>query len=133
MVKKMKLNEFSVNNYRSITNANKIKLQDFTVLVGKNNEGKSNLLKALNVAMNVLMNNSRSHYYSYDKIYDWEKDFPFQLKQRSKGLTSIFSMKSMHSRRCIGMSSFLSTCFNVDTLYRHNTRFIVSSLHIHNG
>ncbi len=47
----MKLVEFSVTNYRSITVANKIKLHDCTVLVGKNNEGKSNLLNALNVAM----------------------------------------------------------------------------------
>ena len=45
----MKLVEFSVTNFRSITH--KIKLQDMTVLVGKNNEGKSNLLTALNVAM----------------------------------------------------------------------------------
>lgn len=36
----MKLVEFSVSNYRSITSAHKIKLQNFTVLVGKNNEGK---------------------------------------------------------------------------------------------
>ena len=47
----MDLIEFSVTNFRSITTAHKIKLQDFTVLVGKNNEGKSNLLNALNAAM----------------------------------------------------------------------------------
>ena len=52
----MKLVEFSVSNYRSITSAHKIKLQNFTVLVGKNNEGKSNLLTAMNVAMKALMN-----------------------------------------------------------------------------
>ena len=39
----MKLNKFSVTNYRSITRNSKITLQDFTVLVGKNNEGKSNM------------------------------------------------------------------------------------------
>lgn len=31
----MDLIEFSVTNFRSITTAHKIKLQDFTVLVGK--------------------------------------------------------------------------------------------------
>ena len=39
----MKLKKFSVTNYRSITRTSNIILQDFTVLVGKNNEGKSNL------------------------------------------------------------------------------------------
>ena len=91
----MKLIEFSVNNYRSITQANRIKLQDFTVLVGKNNEGKSNLLKALNVAMQVLTNNNSAsnRYIPEDDAYVWERDFPFQLKDRRNGLTSIFSLR----------------------------------------
>ena len=42
----MKLSAFSVTNYRSITSANKIKLDDLTILLGKNNEGKSNIIKA---------------------------------------------------------------------------------------
>ncbi len=50
----MKLVEFSVTNFRSITKAHKINLQDMTVLVGKNNEGKSNLLTALNIAMRAI-------------------------------------------------------------------------------
>lgn len=51
----MKLVEFSVTNFRSITKAHKINLQDMTVLVGKNNEGKSNLLTALNIAMRAIL------------------------------------------------------------------------------
>ena len=47
----MQLVNFSVTNYRSITKAHKINLQNITVLVGRNNEGKSNILMALNVAM----------------------------------------------------------------------------------
>lgn len=43
----MKLSDFSVNNYRSITTARKIPTKNMTVLVGKNNEGKSNILSAL--------------------------------------------------------------------------------------
>lgn len=35
----MKLSDFSVVNYRSITTARKIKTNNMTVLVGKNNEG----------------------------------------------------------------------------------------------
>lgn len=97
----MKLIEFSVTNYRSITQANKIKLQDFTVLVGKNNEGKSNLLRAMNVAMTVLMEHIDtriplkiySRKFSNRNVYSWDKDFPFQYKNRKKGLTSIFSLR----------------------------------------
>jgi len=51
----MKLVDFSVTNFRSITKAYKISLKNLTVLVGKNNEGKSNLLTALNIAMRAMM------------------------------------------------------------------------------
>ena len=50
----MKLASFSVTNYRSITTAHKIRTNNMTVLVGKNNEGKSNILRALTLAMNVM-------------------------------------------------------------------------------
>ena len=94
----MKLLTFSVTNYRSITKAHKINLEAFTVLLGKNNEGKSNLLTALNVAMEILLEHSlrttvikprstRNH------IYEWERDFPIQLQNRKKGLESIFKLE----------------------------------------
>lgn len=89
----MDLIEFSVTNYRSITVAHKIKLYDTTVLVGKNNEGKSNLLNALNVAMTIMMN----HYNRTPRVrvidYDWERDFPIQYQERKQGLDSIFKLK----------------------------------------
>ena len=50
----MKLISFSVSNYRSITRAHKIKLHDLTILVGKNNEGKSNIIKAISLSMNIM-------------------------------------------------------------------------------
>ena len=50
----MKLSDFSVVNYRSITTARKIKTNNMTVLVGKNNEGKSNILRALTLAMDIM-------------------------------------------------------------------------------
>ena len=49
----MLLKKFSVTNYRSITNAT-VSLGDFTVLVGKNNEGKSNLLRAIDTSMSII-------------------------------------------------------------------------------
>ena len=95
----MKLVNFSVTNYRSITNAHKINLQNFTILVGKNNEGKSNLLKALSVAMKVLMHYGRTsdpyffRYRYWRSIYDWNRDFPIQYQGRMRGLESIFKLE----------------------------------------
>ncbi len=92
----MKLVEFSVSNYRSITTAHKIKLKNLTVLVGKNNEGKSNLLRALNVAMSAVVVHSRQRIARTGlytrKIYNWEQDFPIQYQQRKNGLESIFKL-----------------------------------------
>ena len=96
----MKIVEFSVTNYRSVTTAHRIKLQNLTVLVGKNNEGKSNILSALNVAMRAVMRHgcamSRGDYPRsfgrYGINYDWKRDFPIQLQQRKSGTESIFKL-----------------------------------------
>lgn len=40
----MRLVSFSVRRFRSITEAYKLPLGDYSVLVGPNNEGKSNIL-----------------------------------------------------------------------------------------
>ncbi len=95
----MKLIEFSVTNYRSVTTAHKIPMRNLTVLVGKNNEGKSNILSALSVAMRTVMLHSRiggmlrsprGNRFGLD--YDWERDFPIQLQERKSGLESIFRL-----------------------------------------
>ncbi len=84
----MKLFEFSVTNLLSVTTAHKIPMQNLTVLVGKNNEGKSNILSALNVATQAVMIHSRDTGMSQQYIgqyvisYDWMRDFPIQLQNR---------------------------------------------------
>lgn len=93
----MQLVEFSVTNYRSITKAHKIKLQTLTVLVGKNNEGKSNVLNALNVAMRMLTLHAHGVDFQragrlVDRYYDWERDFPVRLQNRKNGTESIFRL-----------------------------------------
>lgn len=93
----MKLADFSVINYRSITTARKIQTNNMTVLVGKNNEGKSNILRALTLAMDIMK------IYSSDprslqiaargylkNHYSWEKDYPISLQERNpNGFSSI--------------------------------------------
>lgn len=50
----MELVSFSVTNYRSITTAYKLPVKQATILIGPNNEGKSNILRALVTALEVL-------------------------------------------------------------------------------
>ena len=50
----MRITKASVNNYRSIIRKTEFELRDLTVLVGPNNEGKSNLIRALALAMGII-------------------------------------------------------------------------------
>lgn len=98
----MELNSFSVTNYRSITDAHKISLSGKTILIGKNNEGKSNILKGLKTAMRVLSLHDRTtsrirysemrRYSSYDDMYEWDRDFPIGFQNRKSGLQTIFRL-----------------------------------------
>lgn len=90
----MHLKSFSVEKYRSITSAKKIEVGQSTILVGPNNEGKSNLLRALVTAMNILTHERYSGRTAQTrttgvlyrrKIYDWETDFPVKLQKKSAG------------------------------------------------
>lgn len=92
----MKLSSFSVVNYRSITTARKIQTNNMTVLVGKNNEGKSNILRALTLAMDVMKMYSidpRALRFSSRVLrnrYDWERDYPLSLQERNpNGFSSV--------------------------------------------
>ena len=97
----MKLVSFSITNYRSITTAHKINLDKYTVLVGKNNEGKSNILRALDLAMNILINHSTTRgrlftvtrYTNLMSSYNWENDFPMPIQNRKNNLQSVFRLE----------------------------------------
>ena len=87
----MKLKTFSVQRYRSITSAKKIALGRSTILVGPNNEGKSNILRALVTAMNILTRERyagrtvrrRTKGVLYRRnVYDWDVDFPVKLQEK---------------------------------------------------
>ena len=78
----MKLSYFSVSNFRSITRAYKMDIRDKTVLLGKNNEGKTNVLRALMLAMDILKNAKSISRKSIipRNIYDWQNDYPIHLQ-----------------------------------------------------
>lgn len=87
--RKLKLVSLSVTNYRSIARAHRVPIASTTVLVGKNNEGKSNVLHALTLAMELIREHAR-HSYLPPRLrairragtYDWERDFPVHLQAR---------------------------------------------------
>lgn len=87
----MRLISVTVENFRSITAARSIPLSNLTTLVGPNNEGKSNILRALVVGMTILVGRrdrvsslrlSRRVGPTHVGRYDWARDFP--LKQQRK-------------------------------------------------
>jgi len=100
----MELVSFSVQNYRSITKANRIEIGRSTVLVGPNNEGKSNVLRALVTAMEVLKTGSRPLNVSGLRVmlpfalrgsgaYKWEEDFPIHLQKSKPEGASLFALE----------------------------------------
>jgi AAA15 family ATPase/GTPase len=90
---------FSVTNFRSITSAHKISISDTTVLIGRNNEGKSNLLKALKVSMELLQFHAFSERGNFkagrldSEAYNWKRDFPIQLQERKGVSQTIFKLE----------------------------------------
>src|SRR5262245_40928418 len=97
----MELVAFSVQNFRSITKTNRIDVGGLTVLVGPNNEGKSNVVRALITAMQILKTGSRpvnvkgarvllpfSLRHTYGRPYDWEEDFPVHLQNTPDGVST---------------------------------------------
>ncbi len=105
----MRLANVQINNYRSIQRTESVDLDEYTVFVGPNNEGKSNLLRAtvlgieltksyaklsvrqaearrslpLRVPKSVLAGRG-------DTAHNWERDFPVALQEsKPNGQTSI--------------------------------------------
>lgn len=84
----MKLSSISITNYRSITTAKCISLSNYSVILGKNNEGKTNVLNAINLGMTTLQSKARklrmSSYRNYierrETLYNYKRDYPVSLQ-----------------------------------------------------
>jgi predicted ATP-dependent endonuclease of OLD family len=94
----MKLKSFSITNFRSIKSTKKIQIDNYNVLIGPNNEGKSNILRGLVTALSLATTGdykqirrgsgySRSYYYSDDR-YNWQRDIPFEKKEDESAKTT---------------------------------------------
>ena len=97
----MQLVSFSVSNYRSITNAYRLPIRQSTILVGPNNEGKSNILKGLVTSLGLLGALDRVRLFrgrlraSRHELggYDWAKDFPVSLQPKNPDGESLFYLE----------------------------------------
>jgi len=86
----MNISSIQIKNYRSISDA-KLSLKDVTVILGKNNEGKSNILMAINVAITALQVHAaikrrpiRYRLRQDNESYEWERDYPVNKQKGDK-------------------------------------------------
>lgn len=86
----MILKALSIKNYRSIFEIENIEFNnDLTTFIGKNNQGKSNILKALSLIFGCISIQtdpiaSRRPYLFRDLDYKWENDFPVQKQNKPR-------------------------------------------------
>lgn len=92
----MKLRTFYVKSYRSIVEATLDNLQQYSVIVGPNNSGKSNLLRAIYISLSIALDGDfqrarRNRQYSYayrGENYNWSRDIPVSLKNDKAASTT---------------------------------------------
>ncbi len=102
----MRLKSISITNYRSITTAKSIILTDYSVILGKNNEGKTNVLNAIRLAMTTLRmsvywkhtiderNNAFSEFrQGRENLYNFQRDYPVSLQNEDKALPTRLVLK----------------------------------------
>lgn len=100
----MKLNSISVQNYRSIDTTPLLRIQDsLTVILGPNNEGKSNLLRSIILGMECLKairaqpklikaDSAEAFYRLLPAAYDWATDFPVALQANAPDGETILNL-----------------------------------------
>ncbi|QNJ91332.1 AAA family ATPase [Mycolicibacterium fluoranthenivorans] len=99
----MKISGIAIQKYRSIKRSPRLDLGDLTVLIGPNNEGKSNVLRALAVSMRIVRTygfppgNTREGRPSTRRpllrgLYDWSDDFPKDLQEKTPDGNSIIDL-----------------------------------------
>jgi putative ATP-dependent endonuclease of the OLD family len=96
----MKITGIAVQRYRSIDRARRVDIGDATVLIGPNNEGKSNLLRALVTAMRLVNRfglptgnrEVKRLRLGPHSAYSWEEDFPKHLQESGSRAKTIIDL-----------------------------------------
>ncbi len=92
----MRLRSFYVKSYRSIVEASLDDIQQYCVIVGPNNSGKSNLLRAIYISLSIALEGDfqrtrRNRQYSYayrGESYNWVRDIPVTLRDDKNASTT---------------------------------------------
>lgn len=116
----MNLSYISITNYRSITGAYKIDMSNLTVLLGQNNEGKTNIIRAIKLGMSIIQDIEM--FYPKRKImrrfgYDWHEDFPIALQNSRKLIekkTTIRFDFQLSSEESIELSARINSNINCE-------------------
>ena len=107
---KYKILEFTINNYRSISNM-KVEPSDnnFLTICGSNNVGKTNFLRALNLFFNPILNN-----------FDPECDIPYHIVEGTRGqgykTTLKGKIKDLATNKIYTISQVFTEIKNVKTI-----------------
>ena len=122
----MKLKSIEVHKFRSITVTQRLQLEDgLTVILGPNNEGKSNLLKAIVLAMECLRfvrlspptkrQREPGRFRLMRGVYDWETDFPQQLQEKQpNGETKLILEFELNDADKAGFKRACKSTINAD-------------------
>lgn len=92
----MRLRSFYVKSYRSIAEASLDDVRQYSVIVGPNNSGKSNLLRAIYIALTIALEGdfertraNRQYLYAYrGERYIWDQDIPVLIKNDKNASTT---------------------------------------------
>lgn len=94
----MQLTHFAIQDYRSITKAVFDELANVTTLIGPNNEGKSNILEAIKICLELLRSeqivggSQKVRIRVAQSSYDWESDYPVKKQNSNPEGVSTFDL-----------------------------------------
>ncbi|MDH0170952.1 MULTISPECIES: ATP-dependent nuclease [Stenotrophomonas] len=89
----MEIVTFELSNYRSIQRTERLALGNPTVIVGPNNEGKSNIIRALVTCVRFLCSSPRESLLTRSWGYEWSRDFPIALQEKNPSGESLFHVE----------------------------------------
>ncbi|MDY0338206.1 MAG: AAA family ATPase [Acholeplasmataceae bacterium] len=120
----MKIGKIKIINYRSLYNMESIPVSALTVIVGKNNQGKSNFIKAIEVAFEAIASSVGIVRYRRKLTkYDYERDFPMTSSVKSKNteLTIQFDLDKndtadLYYKTGMVISNYITTRIVIDNL-----------------
>lgn len=138
----MELKKISIYNFRSISIAENIELSNYTILIGKNNEGKTNVLSAVGIAINSIENpksrydvNFHQRLFSREFEYNLERDYPVRLntgnyeKMQPTKITMNFNFTDEERKKfkeLIGIKNNGLLCLEIKYIKNENTNYFIS-------